>query len=51
MSRRVNCHDSAVAESFFNNLKKEKIRRRIYSNRAEAKQALFHYIEMVYNPT
>ncbi|WP_290654289.1 IS3 family transposase [Idiomarina sp.] len=51
MSRRGNCHDNAVAESFFSNLKKEKIRRRIYPNRAEAKQAVFHYIEMVYNPT
>ncbi|MCU4677339.1 IS3 family transposase [Catenovulum sp. 2E275] len=50
MSRRGNCHDNAVAESFFSNLKKEKIRRRIYPNRAEAKQAVFHYIEMVYNP-
>ncbi|MCH8493929.1 MAG: IS3 family transposase [Idiomarina sp.] len=51
MSRRGNCHDNAVAESFFSNLKKEKIRRRIYPDRAEAKQAVFHYIEMVYNPT
>lgn len=51
MSRRGNCHDNAVAESFFSNLKKEKIRRRIYPSRAEAKQAVFHYIEMVYNPT
>lgn len=51
MSRRGNCHDNAVAESFFSNLKKEKIRRRVYPNRAEAKQAVFHYIEMVYNPT
>lgn len=51
MSRRGNCHDNAVAESFFSNLKKEKIRRRIYQNRAEAKQTVFHYIEMVYNPT
>ena len=51
MSRRGNCHDNAVAESFFSNLKREKIRRRIYPNRAEAKQTMFHYIEMVYNPT
>ena len=51
MSLRSSCHDNAVAEIFFSNLKKEKIRRRIYPNRAEAKQAAFHYIEMVYNPT
>ena len=30
MSRRGNCHDNAVAESFFSALKKERIRRRIY---------------------
>lgn len=51
ISRSGNCHDNAVAESFFSNLKKKKIRRRIYSKLAEAKQVVFHYIKMVYNPT
>lgn len=37
MSRRSNCYDSAVAESFFCNLKKEKIKNRIYITREEAK--------------
>jgi putative transposase len=50
MSRRGNCWDNAVAESFFSNLKKEKIRRTVFKTREEARQALFHYIEMFYNP-
>ena len=50
MSRRGNCHDNAVAESFFANLKKEKIRRKKYRTRAEARAAIFEYIEMFYNP-
>jgi putative transposase len=50
MSRRGNCHDNAVAESFFNLLKRERIRRRNYKTRAEARQDVFDYIEMFYNP-
>ena len=50
MSRRGNCHDNAVAESFFNLLKRERIRRRTYKTRAEARQEVFDYIEMFYNP-
>jgi len=50
MSRRGNCWDNAVAESFFSNLKKEKIRRIKYKTRDDARQAMFHYIEMFYNP-
>lgn len=50
MSRRGNCWDNAVAESFFSNLKKEKVRRYKYKTREEAKQAIFNYIEMFYNP-
>lgn len=50
MSRRGNCWDNAVAESFFSNLKKEKIRRKIYKTREQARQEIFHYIEMFYNP-
>ncbi len=34
MSRRGNCHDNAVAESFFNLLKRERIRRRTYKTSA-----------------
>ena len=50
MSRRGNCHDNAVAESFFNLLKRERIRRRTYKNREQARQDVFDYIEMFYNP-
>lgn len=50
MSRRRNCHDNAVAESFFNLLKRERIRRRTYKTREEARQDVFDYIEMFYNP-
>lgn len=50
MSRRGNCHDNAVAESFFNLLKRERIRRRSYRTREEARQDVFDYIEMFYNP-
>ena len=50
MSRRGDCHDNAVAESFFNLLKRERIRRRTYRTRDEARQDVFDYIEMFYNP-
>lgn len=50
MSRRGNCHDNAVAESFFHTLKSERIKRRIYRNRDEARQDIFDYIEWFYNP-
>ena len=50
MSRRGNCHDNAVAESFFSVLKKERIKRRIYPTRAAAASDVFDYIEMFYNP-
>jgi putative transposase len=50
MSRRGNCHDNAVAESFFNLLKRERIRRKTYRTREEARQDVFDYIEMFYNP-
>ena len=50
MSRRGNCHDNAVAESFFNLIKRERIRRRTYKTRDEARRDVFDYIEMFYNP-
>ena len=45
-----NCHDNAVAESFFQLLKRERIRRQIYSTRDPARADVFNYIEMFYNP-
>ena len=50
MSRRGNCHVNAVAESFFQLLKRERIKRTIYTDRAEARADVFNYIEMFYNP-
>lgn len=50
MSRRGNCHDNAVAESFFATFKKRVLRRKIYSTREEAKTECFNFIEMFYNP-
>jgi putative transposase len=49
MSRRGNCYDNAVVESFFCSLKKEKIRRYIFRTRQEAKADIFDYIEVFYN--
>jgi len=49
MSRRGNCHDNAVAESFFQLLKRERIKKRIYKNREDAKADIFDYVEMFYN--
>ena len=49
MSRRGTCWDNAVAESFFSNLKKERIKRRIYASRQRAKSVVFDYIEDFYN--
>lgn len=50
MSRRGNCYDNAVAESFFQLLKRERIKRKTYRNRETARQDIFDYIEMFYNP-
>ncbi|GHD21432.1 transposase [Halioglobus japonicus] len=50
MSRRGNCHDNAVAESFFATFKKRVTQREIYSTREEAKAEIFNFIEMFYSP-
>lgn len=50
MSRRGNCHDNAVAESFFATFKKRVLRKKIYSTREEGKTEIFNFIEMFYNP-
>jgi putative transposase len=49
ISRRGNCYDNAVAESFFSSLKKEQVKQKIYATRAEAKSEIFEYIEVFYN--
>jgi transposase InsO family protein len=49
MSRKGNCYDNAVAESFFHTLKVELIYSRDYLSREEAKTEIFEYIEIFYN--
>ena len=49
MSRKGECHDNAVAESFFHTLKNELVHDKLYDTRAEAKQSIFQYIELFYN--
>lgn len=46
MSQRGNCHDNAGAESFFQLLKRERVRRQIYATRSEARADICNYIEM-----
>ena len=50
MSRRGNCHDNAVAESFFQLLKRERVKRKIYKTREDARWDIFDYIELFFNP-
>lgn len=49
MSRKAQCWDNAVAESFFHTLKTEQVFHQHYATREEAKQAIFEYIEVFYN--
>jgi transposase InsO family protein len=49
MSRRANCHDNAVAESFFATLRWELLDRHDWPMRAAARTAIFEYIEVWYN--
>lgn len=51
MSRRGNCWDNAMAESFFSSLKKERIRKRVCKTRDLARADVFDYIEVFYNRT
>ena len=49
MSRRGNCYDNAVIESFFGTLKTELTHHETFTTREEARQTLFEYIEVFYN--
>lgn len=49
MSRKGECHDNAVIESFFHTLKDELVREKHYKTKNEARQSLFKYIELYYN--
>ena len=50
MSAVGSCYDNAAAESFFGVLKRERVNRRHYVTRAEARADVFEYIEIFYNP-
>lgn len=49
MSRKGNCLDNAVAESFFSNLKNELVHHVVFEDRDEARSAIFDYMEVFYN--
>ena len=49
MSRKGECHDNAVAESFFNTLKTELINQQTYHTIEQASSSIFEYIEVFYN--
>ena len=49
MSRKGDCYDNAMIESFWGTLKEEGIGQEIYRTREEAKTAVFDYIEVFYN--
>lgn len=49
MSRKGDCYDNAPMESFFASLKRERVHRRRYWSRAEAREDLRDYIEAFYN--
>lgn len=49
MSRKGNCLDNAVAESFFSNLKNELVHHVAFENRDDARMAIFEYMEVFYN--
>jgi len=49
MSRRANCYDNAVVESFFKTIKAELARQQKFGTQDEAKSAIFEYIEVFYN--
>jgi transposase InsO family protein len=49
MSRRGNCYDNAVSESFFGTLKGECVENCVFESRTQARQAIFEYTECFYN--
>ena len=49
MSRKGNCWDNAVVESFFGSLKNEWVQKKVYQTMEDAKKDIFNYIEVFYN--
>jgi transposase InsO family protein len=50
MSRRGNCYDNAMMESFWSSLKRDLIHRTRFATRAEAQATIFEWIEVFYVP-
>jgi len=50
MSRAGDVWDNSAMESFFSSLKIERVNRRVYATRDEAKADVFDYVERFYNP-
>ncbi len=48
MSRRGNCYDNAVMESFFHTLKTELINRTKFKTRQVARRSILEYVEIFY---
>lgn len=51
MSRSGNFWDNAAMESFFSSLKTERVRKKVYRSRDQARADVFDYIERFYDPT
>ena len=49
MSRKCNCWDNAVMESFYRSIKTELIHHEDFQTREDARRAIFEYIEVFYN--
>jgi putative transposase len=49
MSRKGDCYDNALMESFFGTLKSECVDRQSFGSRAQARQVIFEYLEVFYN--
>ena len=50
MSRKANCYDNAMMESFWSTLKADSVSRTCFPTRSQAQVAIFEYIETFYNP-
>ena len=49
MSRKGNCYDNAVMESFFHTIKVELVYGNVFETRMQARRCIFEYIEVFYN--
>jgi len=49
MSRRGNCYDNAMMESFWSTMKRELVHRHRFATRTDARAAIFEWIEIFYN--